>query len=180
MTFWIGTRSCWGKRRTRVDNFGVSELLSYPRFVEGSVHTLCTHPYRNHPKGCPNFGKKEGCPPKSPLFADFVNEEFPIYVVYNRFWLEEHVDKMRSIHPGWSDAQLRCCLYWQPRARKQLKAVVEKTLNALRWGYSPLYCPESNGVDVTSTMKQIGIELEWPPIKYAYQVALLVIPKRIV
>ncbi len=32
--------------------------------------------------------------------------------------------------------------------------------------------PEAMGVNVTETMKRVGIELEWPPVNVAYQIAM--------
>jgi len=32
--------------------------------------------------------------------------------------------------------------------------------------------PEGAGVNCTATMKKIGIKMEWPPIKYTYQIVL--------
>ena len=37
-------------------------------------------------------------------------------------------------------------------------------------------CPEGAGVNITETMKNAGIILEWPPVNYTYQVALAGIP----
>ena len=38
-------------------------------------------------------------------------------------------------------------------------------------------CPEAAGVNVTATMASIDIDLEWPPVTVAYQVALAGIKK---
>lgn len=146
--------------------------------LDMSVREICTHPYKNHPRGCPNFGKRRSCPPRVALFTDFVHEEDPVYVVWNRFDIGSHYRSMKEKHPDWTDSQLYCCLYWQPRARKQLKVAVEELLVTLGSAYFPLYCPEAMGVNVTETMKQVGVVLEWPPVNWAYQVALVVIPKR--
>ena len=35
------------------------------------------------------------------------------------------------------------------------------------------YRPEAGGVDVTATMKKIGVNLEWPPEHMVYLVALV-------
>ena len=100
----------------------------------------------------------------------------PVHVIYNRFPLGEHVQRMRARHPNWSERKLRCCLYWQGTARKQLRQRVNAFL-AEHPGLVALYTPEGCGVDVTATMAQIGITLEWPPQKYAYQVALVGTPR---
>ncbi len=36
--------------------------------IDYSVRRLCVKPYPNHKKGCPNFNKKEGCPPTADFF----------------------------------------------------------------------------------------------------------------
>lgn len=35
------------------------------------------------------------------------------------------------------------------------------------------YCPEAMGVNVTATMKNLGVTLEWPPQKVVYKVAII-------
>jgi hypothetical protein len=74
-------------------------------------------------------------------------------------------------HPDWTDYQKRCVLYWQGTARSQLKKEI------LKFEKDHPECvvstgPEAMGVNLTETMKKIGIELEWPPTKYAYQIAI--------
>ena len=49
-----------------------------PKFQE-----LCKHPYPNHPKGCPNYVKKKGCPPKQKLFFDIFDSDF--YLIFTKF-----------------------------------------------------------------------------------------------
>lgn len=82
---------------------------------------------------------------------------------------------MKAKHPGWSRWQLRCCLYWQPKAKKQLRQKVEAFLEE-HPGCIAVYTPEAYGVDVTAAMASIGIDLEWPPERFAYQVALVGTP----
>jgi hypothetical protein len=83
-----------------------------------------------------------------------------------------HVARMRERHPAWSERRLRCCLYWQGRARAALRREVQVAMQASP-GSRAVYCPEACGVNVTATMASIGIELEWPPVTLAYQVALV-------
>jgi hypothetical protein len=95
----------------------------------------------------------------------------PVYAIWNRFDLAAHVARMRARHPGWTDRQLRCCRYWQPGARRELRGRIREFLEGHR-GWAVVACPEACGVNVTATMESIGIMLEWPPIRFAYQVAL--------
>jgi hypothetical protein len=86
----------------------------------------------------------------------------------------EHIARMKEKHPHWTQRQCANCLYWQGRARKQLREKVKKFLKEQNDSrLVPLYIPEAMGVNVTATMKSIGIELEWPPVTVTYQVALV-------
>jgi predicted metal-binding protein len=139
--------------------------------LDFSVRKLCYSPYYKHKKGCPNWNKKEGCPPKLPTIDKILNLKRTIYVIYNKFNFLEHTNRMRLRHPDWSDKQVECCLYWQGSARKCLREEIKKFIKEHR-SYYIESCPEGAGVDITKTMKKIDIELEWPPKKYTYQVVL--------
>lgn len=139
--------------------------------IDYGVRGLCRKPYYNHPKGCPNFKKKDYCPPFAPLFDKYFDMSQPIYVIYNIFNFKEHVNKMRDKHPNWSEHQVKCLLYWQGTARKQLKIHIKEFLKKHE-NYIITTCPEAMGVNLTETMKSVGIELEWPPINFTYQIAI--------
>jgi hypothetical protein len=94
-----------------------------------------------------------------------------VYAIYNRFDFGTHVASMRERHRDWSEAQVRCCLYWQGRARQQLRAEIDR-FAVEHPGYVVETTPEAMCVDVTATMAAVGIHLEWPPQGYTYQVAL--------
>jgi len=78
---------------------------------------------------------------------------------------------MRSIHPLWTEPQVRCCLYWQGGARKQLQLEIYK-FRQDHPNQKILKIPEATGVNVTATMERLGITLEWPPENFTYQVAI--------
>lgn len=142
-----------------------------------SACKACLRPYPGHPKGCPNYGKRDTCPPKALLLDDTYDLHEGVVCVYNRFDLRAHVEKMRTNNPTWTERQLYCCLYWQGTARKQLRAQMNQYLSGNSRGLVPVYVPEACGVDVTATVLQAGIELEWPPRNFAYQIAFLCLPK---
>lgn len=82
---------------------------------------------------------------------------------------------MRASNPAWTSRQLECCLYWQPTARKQLAAEIKQFL----WshaGYVADTCPEAGGVNVTETLRRVGVDLEWPPKRIVRQVAIAARP----
>jgi hypothetical protein len=144
--------------------------------IERRVRSYCRLPYPGHPRGCPNLGKRAICPPKAPMFDKIIDTSKPIYCIYYKFDLKSHVEKMRARHPDWSDRKIRCCLYWQGTARKQLKLKCDYFLQDYP-DYLILTCPEGNGVDIDATVKQIGIELQWPATDYAYKIALAGVPR---
>lgn len=141
--------------------------------VDLSVRRLCTKPYQNHPRGCPNCGHKKGCPPACRTINQLIDVNEPVYAVWNEFDFAGHCLRMRAAHPEWSIRQIECCLYWQGTARKQLR----EEINIFAFSVSQyiiriLGTPEAAGVNVTATMKSIGINLEWPPKKVAYQIVI--------
>ena len=146
--------------------------------IDRKVRGLCKKPYHNHPKGCPNFGIKEGCPPNIRLFDEEYDMNKPVYVIFNTFDLASQVNKMKAAHPEWSDRQLKCSRYWQGTTRKLLRQKIALFKND-HPDYNVTTCPEAMGVNVTETMKKIGIKLEWPPVSTTYQVALAGIKKNL-
>ena len=142
--------------------------------INHRARAWCRLPYPGHPKGCPNFGKTEECPPKAPLFKAIIKPPFILVAV--RFNLEEHVRKMEEKHPNWSEKQAKCLLYWQKKVNKRLKkiceAIASKIPNAI-----VLYRPEGNGVHVFETCKKIGLILKKNPKKFVWKVAIVGIKK---
>jgi len=140
--------------------------------IDPSVRKLCVRSYPRHKRGCPNFNKKNGCPPHIGMFHEVYDLNQPVLAVWNIFDFKGHVEYMKANHPDWSQAQLENCLYWQGKARKSLRRIVTEILK-LYPGIQANYCPEAMGVNITETMKSIGVVLEWPPVNVAIQVALL-------
>ncbi len=138
--------------------------------LDASVRGVCRRPYAGHPKGCPNFGKRAACPPEAPRFEDRFDLA-EVWAIWNAFDFGSHCARMRERHPEWSQRQVECCLYWQGTARKQLEAEIGQ----FNWEHPPFSvtrCPEAMGVNITASMRLVGVELEWPPQTVAIQVAL--------
>ena len=167
------------------DNWKLQLMIVTP-IMRPEVQHFCKIPYPDHPKGCPNFNSgRLDCPPIAPLFDKIFDLQSPykIYAVVNEFDLKSHTEKMEYLHPTWSNRQCRNLLYWQNSARKQLKMKVNYFLNRTDdyqsfptlkdVGYEAVYIPEAMGIDVTKTMKNAGIILEWPPINIVRQIAFL-------
>ena len=138
--------------------------------IDPGVRLMCVRPYPNHPRGCPNFNKRKDCPPKSSLWNDVCDKQLATWVFWTHFNLGAHRERMQKKHPTWTKRQSECCLYWQGTAKKPLKDWLKEN-----WqfpGFFTTMCPESMGVNVTATMASIGVDLEWPPEKLTYQVAM--------
>lgn len=135
---------------------------------------LCQRRYSGHGKGCPNYGKRESCPPRAALLTPDLCWGKVWYAIFNVFDFGAHVEKMRKLHPDWSQRQLECCLYWQGSARSRLK---QEVVRFLTYVSPPLpkveWIPEARGVDVTETTRRAGIDLEWPPKTVTYQIAVV-------
>ncbi|PIN78699.1 hypothetical protein COY26_05460 [Candidatus Woesearchaeota archaeon CG_4_10_14_0_2_um_filter_33_10] len=138
------------------------EIIPYK---EG-IQTLCKLKYYKHSKGCPNYNKKEGCPPNQPLINNVLDFDRGVYVICTDFAVGKFAERMRLKHPEWSEhpRQWYNPRLWQPKARKlhraeQAKAIEENGLTKI------ISSPEAHGVNVTELMKNIGIPLRWgwPP-----------------
>ena len=139
--------------------------------IDKSMRALCCQKYPNHSKGCPNYLVKPDCPPNAPMIEDVLDLSQEVYAIYNVFPFGEHVAKMRQKHPEWTERQVRCCLYWQGKARKTLRHEVSEFLCEHSKWYI-VKSPEAQGVNLTKTMENVGLILEWPPETIAYQIVL--------
>mgnify|MGYP001610250383 CR=1 FL=1 len=139
--------------------------------VDYRVRSLCVKPYYNHPSGCPNFGKRDNCPPNAPRIKNTIDLNREIYAIWNIFDFKNHCNKIREKHLNWSQRQIECCLWWQPTARKQLKKII-KDFQKIFPNLKVIELPEAQGVDLTEIMKSIGIKLEYPPKNITYQIVL--------
>ena len=137
---------------------------------------LCTKPYHGNLKGCPNWAKKEGCPPNCNLIQNAIDLSKDVWIIYNSFNIGKFAARMKDKHPNWTEKQMYCCRYWQPTARKQLREKIV-TFKHVFPDLKIVTNPEAQGVDITATMAEIGIILDWPPRKTSYQVVLAGIKK---
>lgn len=145
--------------------------------INMKARSWCKLPYPNHPKGCPNFGRRETCPPLVPPIDEVFKLDMPVWLVAVEFDLATHMDKMRKKHPNWSDRQLRCLLYWQGTVVKELKIVSGKTCQGYP-GTVYTTCPEAMGVNVISTGRKLGLPIQLKPKDTVYKMALVGYPTR--
>lgn len=158
-------------------------------FFISNPRKLCSLPYPSHPKGCPNIvnntnpltiHKNYKCPPFAQRLKDKYDLSYPSYLIYIKFNLKKQKERMKSIHPEWTDKQCKCLLYWQ----NSVKKILEKEARHFAYGFTySKYCrdyeliPEAMGLNVFESMKYHGIILERNPENYVYKIAFVGILK---
>jgi len=139
-------------------------------YFSKNIQGLCLRTSKSFPRGCPNYGKKKGCPPTL-LINKILDLTKPVYVIWTEFPIGKYASEMRLKHPHWSEKQCYCCRYWQPRARKMHYAEIKKHRKKYHFN-KVINCPEGNGVNIAGLMAKLGIKLEWPPRKITRIVSL--------
>jgi len=146
-------------------------------FFINNPTALCKLPYPGHKKGCPNVGKNKNCPPLCPKLNEKYDLSKPYFFSYVKFNFKKQKEKMKSLHPNWTDKQCKCLLYWQGTVRKKLNtnsAIFAYNINIeTKNNYNYELIPEAMGVDVFKTMKYHGIKLERNPENYVYKVSFI-------
>ena len=152
------------------------DCFSCPILIRGkcnSPRSMCTLSYTAHKKGCPNYNKRKDCPPNVKMLDDYFDLYKPIYFILYRFPLYQHIEKMRIKHPNWTKRQLENCLYWQGAARKELRENVKRFFEEYTdQEYVVNYTPEAMGTNVSKTILQYGIKIDWSLSNYVYKIAL--------
>jgi hypothetical protein len=137
-------------------------ILAYNR----KFQDLCMHPFYGHSHGCPNYGRKIGCPPNQSLIDKVLDFENELYAIYTAFRVGEFAQRMRDLHPEWSQQprQWYNPRRWQPTSRKQHQNELITFLREYR-NMTVITVPEAHGINVTDLLSKLGITLnwEWPP-----------------
>jgi len=140
--------------------------------IDMSVRTWCTLPYPGHPKGCPNFGISDTCPPKVKTVSEIFDLEKQHWFAVVEFNLKNHADRMKMLHPAWSQKQCTCCLYWQNGVRKQLRKLCDDFIFNKSFLHYTLI-PEAMGVNVFQTARRYGVTLTKDITDKLYKIALI-------
>jgi hypothetical protein len=168
-----------GHMNERIESIGeIERTFNVSGPVEAAVkprgfNSWCRLPYPKHPKGCPNFGMREDCPPNQPYFLDVYKPL--IKVASLKFDLESYLNWRRGNHPGWTDRALRNPRHFQNHLDANLEREIEKL--GEDGGFVPVYTAEAMGANMHMTCLRAGIRLEWPPAKVMYRIAILAQPK---
>ncbi len=137
--------------------------------------SMCIRPYKDHKNGCPNFGKLPSCPPNNPCMYDQLFDVSDVYAVVTKFYLEEFFRKRREKRPDLPEGQIRNSRIWQPITKKENDYAISEFYmeHPELSNYVSTRLLECMGVDVVNTMKQVGIELKFPPGDVVYRISFV-------
>ena len=140
-----------------------------------SPRSMCIKPYKNHKYGCPNYGKLKTCPPNITCMYDQIFDISDVYAVVTKFYLEEYFKKRREKRPDLDEGQIRNIRIWQPIALKENDLGIKEFYEFYpsKSNYVATRLLECMGVDVVNTMKNVGVDINFPVKDYAYRVSSL-------
>lgn len=102
---------------------------------------------------------------------DYFDLSQPVWLVAVEFDLRSHVERMMHLHPGWSNRQARCVLYWQGGVNKELEDLARCFARSVGRGYT--LCPEAMGVQVIKTASRAGVPIKPRPVDLVHKIALI-------
>lgn len=140
--------------------------------IDNRTGSWCQLPYPNHPKGCPNHGKRNYCPPQAPDVQDFFNLNKRHWFLITEFDFASYIEIMQIAHPSWSERCLRCVLYWQ----NQIRAIQRQQINEFRQIHPDTLftqLPEAMHINVLRTLLRLRIDFETKPKIKVLKVALI-------
>jgi hypothetical protein len=85
------------------------------------ITALCRTPFYGHNLGCPNLGKKPGCPPVRDI-SKVIDFNGRIYIIYTEFAVGQFAERMRIVHPEWKEKT------YQPAEPPSLVSHIEHSL----------------------------------------------------
>ncbi|MHA1612177.1 MAG: DUF2284 domain-containing protein [Promethearchaeota archaeon] len=160
-----------------------------------TLHKNCQSPYKNHPKGCPEYNNNWGCPPNAPS----IQETRASLQTYRYFWiisismpihrssipflgsfrskrqyrgitmhLNEFMDFLREKYEDWAIFSCSHCTICKEKGYGG--CTFPKT--HCRFPKQMRISPEAAGIDVFKTLQHLPIKLEENPEKSLTRVAL--------
>lgn len=139
--------------------------------IDKGARNWCKLPYPNHPKGCPNYGRRINCPPQAPHIENVYDFLQPCWFVIVDFDLKAQAERMKRKHLNWTDRQCRCLLYWQGGVNKRLRQ--EAIIEARKRKAHISMVPEAMGIDIIKTLQNLGVPIKQRPTSIVYKAALL-------
>jgi len=142
-------------------------------FITPKTREWCKLPYPGHPQGCPNYGKKDECPPHAPIVSDFIDLTKPHFFAIHAFDLKAFSERMTKDHLTWSNRKSKCSRYWQGHVNSLLKREIEKKI-----GKNQIYTLvfEAMSGNIFRTLLSLGIPIRRNPQEIVFKVALIGTP----
>lgn len=126
--------------------------------ISRSYQCMCLKKSSSFRQGCPNYGKKEGCPPRN-LFDEDYDLNSPIYLIATDFNLTKQADRIRITHPDWTEKAIYNPRYWQNTARRIHSGEISDFLKE-NPEYTIEKSPEGAGINIDKLCRDYGIILE--------------------
>ena len=141
-------------------------------YMDNRCGNWCKLAYPAHPRGCPNYGQRNYCPPYAPPVDDFFDLNERHWFLITEFDLAAHMEAFQIRHPSWSERRLKCVLYWQNQVRSiQRQQIAEFRFNYPGTVFTQL--PEAMDTNVLRTLQALKINFETKPQRKVLKVALL-------
>ncbi|MHA1777817.1 MAG: hypothetical protein DRO88_12840 [Promethearchaeia archaeon] len=180
-------------------HFSIESIkLSFDQIIfqknDKMVQENCRKPYKNHPKGCPNYGKNWSCPPYSPT----IKETKANLSKYRYFWLirikigtsthpikvwakyknsklfekitmylNEFLGKLQEEHP--KDKIYFCS---ECRICKNKGYSCTCPSEPCRYPEKMHFSPEALGIDLFNIMRNLDLDIEHNPSKILQRIGL--------
>lgn len=142
-------------------------------FVTPRTREWCKLPYPKHPQGCPNYRKKDECPPHAPMISDFIDLQKPHFFAIHAFDLTAFSERMKQEHPTWSDKKSKCPRYWQNHVESMLERKIKRKIK-LNEIYT--FRPEAMGGNIFRTLLSFGFPIRPNPQEIVFKVGLIGTP----
>ena len=140
-----------------------------------SPRSMCIRPYKSHKDGCPNYGKLPTCPPNMPCMYNEMFDTSEVYALVTKLDLETHYKEMREKHPNLTNGKEKNTRYWQPKSLRDNDITISEFYreNPDKEDFVSTRLLECMGVDVVSTMKDVGVEIKFPVKKEALRISFI-------
>lgn len=138
-----------------------------------SPRSFCIRPYKNHKKGCPNYNKRENCPPNIPSMYDQVFDVSDVYAIVTKFDLKTYYEQRRKNRPDLHEGHIKNPRNWKGTDLKNNDLAISEWFleNPDKTNYVASRDLECMGVQVQDTLRAVGLDISFPVTDYAYRIA---------
>jgi len=166
------------------------EIIRDAIIFDPKVQSYCNNPEYL----CPYYGHSWACPPEAPYLEHEIMNYDKFYLIYTKFdikekgnnksknsfkykdmreimeqemekFLNQYRNEFKEIKILW-DGHCRVC------EKENRKCSIEEDAPC-RYPDKIRYSMEAVGIDVTQTVKNLNIDIEWPPINHVYRFGLV-------